>query len=153
MPAEKPKTVKACRSENEPRLAVLETKMEHLEAVTARQEVKIDKISEDTTTVKEHLAKQNGVIPHMHEKLDGLTQSLGTLSTDWKTQQDKRQAEAVIEARRNTKTKIYLTVLGFFGASVAGLLVKMYGPTVIKWFFELGRPEIVQDLFKAIFIL
>ncbi len=112
-------------NEIEPRVAVLEADMKTVKNATAKQWSKLDGIQEDIGEVKEHLARQNGAIPHMKDKLDEVAHMCTLLM-------EEQHADDVEQAKISTRTKIYLGIAALGGAAIIGAVVKAWFPIFLK---------------------
>jgi uncharacterized protein YoxC len=119
------------KDDMEPRVAVLETDVATLKGQTSQQWAKLDKIQEDVGEVKEHLAKQNGAIPHMQTDMTELKTMLGSLT-------EKHHSDEVSSAKLNTKNKIYLGIAAVVGGALIGAAVKGWLPILLKALFGIA---------------
>ena len=93
--------------QHERRISVLETKVDYLNAHSAAQVEKLDNIDGKVDSIREHLARQNGALPHMADSINEL----------------KGKMDSFSETRWQAKTM--WAIIGVVGTVVIGILIKL----------------------------
>ena len=86
---------------------MLETKVDYLNAHSAAQVEKLDNIDGKVDSIREHLARQNGALPHMADSINEL----------------KGKMDSFSETRWQAKTM--WAIIGVVGTVVIGILIKL----------------------------